>query len=86
MAVIHKRNYAKHGGKFYIHKFIKFSSDFKIKKISKSFFLEKRQSVEFCGGMAIKNHRLVLSFGSMDKKAKLLEMNLAQVEKLFSEK
>jgi hypothetical protein len=62
----------------YGHRFVWLDSGFGIGRVSEAFAWE-RVGVEFCAGMAIRDQRLVVSYGVQDRSAKIVELELGAV-------
>lgn len=75
-AVVHRR----YKMRFYEHKVLEFSKDWQLIRESDEFMFESPQ-IEFCAGLAFKDDKITFSYGVMDKKAVLLQLNFPDLEK-----
>jgi hypothetical protein len=65
------------------HRFILFGEDFSIKSVSKPFCFEQ-DGVEFCAGLAIQDKKILLSYGLLDREAKIIEIDEKVVREMLS--
>jgi len=49
--------------RFYLHRFIRFDSDFRITSVSEPFYFARLDGIEFCAGLGWDGDQLVASFG-----------------------
>jgi hypothetical protein len=78
-----KRTFKK-AGSFYFHKFVEISKDWKIQRVSRPFFIEKR-GIEFCAGIAKHEDKVFLSYGKDDTYSAVLEVSMMDVEAILGD-
>lgn len=66
----------------YRHAFVELDKDFKILRYSDPWVFNKR-TVEFCSGLCIVQNDAILSYGRLDREARLLSIPLPTVERLL---
>ena len=70
------------GGRVYEHCFVELTDDFRIRRISNIWIFE-RPTIEFCAGICIVGRHLILSYGVLDRHARLLRLKLSVVERML---
>ncbi|MDE2260569.1 MAG: glycosyltransferase family 2 protein [Betaproteobacteria bacterium] len=102
LAIIHQRNRAPLVSRFmqkyvmrdpeYQRKKVQFSHcmllldrNFNIKVQSSAFHFEN-DGIEFCAGIACQDDRVLISYGVMDEKARLIELDPSQVDQILGQK
>jgi hypothetical protein len=81
LCVVHCRR-VRPQGHFYEHRFVELTRRFRLRRMSAPFILE-RPVVEFCAGMCLVGRDVYLSYGVLDRKARLMRLDLAEVERLL---
>jgi GT2 family glycosyltransferase len=66
----------------FTHQLILLDSHFNIRSRSRPFKFET-DGIEFCAGLATKGSRILISYGAMDERARLLELDRAEVDALL---
>lgn len=69
---------------YYEHAFVELSRDFKILRVSRPWYFDER-TVEFCAGLCVTADSVILSYGYMDREARLLRLPLRIVEDLLED-
>ncbi len=69
----------------FFHRMILLDRHFNIKAQSKPFQFEV-EGVEFCAGLAAQDDRVLITYGVMDEKARMLELDPSQVDRLLGRK
>jgi hypothetical protein len=64
------------------HRFVLFGKDFSIKAISQPFCFEVN-GVEFCAGLAQNRDKTYLSYGVLDREAKVIEIDTDAVNRML---
>lgn len=79
-----KKKEGKERSKYYLHRFLWYTNDFQLQKMSYPFTFWN-VLVEYCNGIAwrILNKRLVLSVGYFDQQAFLLEVDAMDIDKML---
>ncbi len=67
---------------FYIHRLIVVTDDFRIKAVSREFFLEHK-GAEFCAGLSVEDDGIILSYSARDCTSNLMKVPNAVVRGLF---
>jgi hypothetical protein len=83
LCVVHKR-FEEEKYAYYGHAFVELSRDFKILRVSQPWHFDE-STVEFCAGLCLAGDSAILSYGHMDREAKLLKLPLAIVERLLAD-
>jgi hypothetical protein len=81
LCLVHRRG-KRAEGVFYRHRFVELTRRFGIRRLSEPFILE-RPAVEFCAGLCMIGGDLFLSYGVLDRQARLLRIDRGQVERLL---
>ncbi len=66
----------------FTHHMLLLDRHFNIKSQSKAFHFET-EGIEFCAGLASHDERVLISYGVMDEKARLLELDPSQVDRIL---
>jgi GT2 family glycosyltransferase len=69
----------------FTHHMLLLDRHFNIKTQSKAFHFET-EGIEFCAGLASDGDRVLISYGVMDEKARLLELDPSQVDRILGQK
>jgi len=83
LCVVHKRVLEKKRV-YYQHAFVELSRDFKILRVSRPWYFDA-PTVEFCAGLCLAGDSAILSYGHMDREARLLKLPLSIVENLLTD-
>jgi len=65
------------------HRFIVFGNDFSIKAVSQPFCFEL-DGVEFCAGLAVKDKNVFISYGLLDREAKVIQMDEKKLNEMLT--
>ena len=73
-----------HGRRYYLHRFVHYSEDWELRRVSRPFFFRQRE-IEFSCGMCFAHEpgRLIVGFSVMDREAWLAEVELGVVDELL---
>ncbi len=102
LAIIHQRNRAPLVSRFmqkyvmrdpeyqrkkvqFSHRMLLLDHNFNIKVQSNAFHFEN-DGIEFCAGIACQDDRVLISYGVMDEKARLIELDPSQVDQILGQK
>lgn len=80
LCVVHLRTHVLRS--IYTHRFVEFSDDFRIRRVSQPFVFEI-DGIEFCAGLCLTETHAVLSYGVRDCEARLVRLNLSRVESML---
>jgi GT2 family glycosyltransferase len=69
----------------FTHHMLLLDRHFNIKAQSKAFHFET-EGIEFCAGLASHDERVLISYGVMDEKARLLELDPSHVDRILDQK
>jgi hypothetical protein len=83
LCIVHKR-FERRNYVYYQHAFVELSSDFRILRVSRPWFFDA-STVEFCAGLCLSGDSAILSYGYMDREARLLKLPLQIVEDLLED-
>ena len=81
LGVIHLRRDWRHVSCFE-HRLVELSDDFEIQRMSPAFTLEGTD-VEYCAGLCVTESHAILSYGVRDREARIMRLNLSDVEALL---
>ena len=68
--------------RWYSHRFVAFDKDLKIKKVTPPFYLNEK-GIEYVSGLALKDDKLILSYGFKDCEARIATVSVKEVEVLL---
>lgn len=70
--------------RYYAHRFIEYTVDFRVKRMSLPFYFHDRV-IEFCAGMcySIGHDQFVISYGFKDNEARIATVSVAEVERFL---
>ncbi len=102
LAIIHQRNRAPMVSRFmqkyvtrdpdyqrkkvqFSHRMLLLDRNFNVKVQSNAFHFEN-DGIEFCAGIACQDDRVLISYGVMDEKARLIELDPSQVDQILGQK
>jgi len=84
LAVTHEAiNDPTNGKRAYWHRFVWFDHGMALKRVSKPFVFYERQ-IEFCAGMTLRGHQVVISFGVRDAEAHIATVDQTEVSRMLS--
>jgi len=81
LSVIHKTRTSSKG-KTYEHRFVEWTDEFVIRRVSPRFSFEG-QKIEFCAGLCLTDRHAILSYGLWDRQAHLMRLDIATVEAML---
>jgi len=81
LCVVH-RTVLESGRRVYEHAFLELDENFRIVRVSPSWYFDK-ETVEFCAGLCVTSSHAILSYGFEDGDARLLKIPLRIVERLL---
>lgn len=81
LGVVHSKQMSSKGV-VYAHRFVEFTDDFTIRRVSCWFSFEG-QGIEFCGGLCLTGDHAVLSYGLWDRHAHLMRVDITAVESML---
>ena len=81
LGVVHLRRDWRHVSSFE-HRLVELSADFEIQRMSPAFTLEGAD-VEYCAGLCVTDSHAILSYGVRDREARIIRLNLSDVEALL---
>ncbi len=82
LCVVHKR-IQKEKRLYYQHIFVELSRDLRILRVSPPWYFDE-PTVEFCAGVCLADGNAILSYGHLDREARLLKLPLWVVEDLLA--
>lgn len=68
--------------RWYSHRFVAFDKDLKIKKVTPPFYLNEK-GIEYVSGLALRDDKLILSYGFKDCEARVATVDVKEVETLL---
>jgi hypothetical protein len=81
ICVVHRRRHRPESV-FYEHRFVELTDDFRIRRVSSGWMFES-PVVEFCAGLCISGRSVILSYGVLDRHARLMRIKLRHVERML---
>jgi len=66
-------------GRIYLHRFVRLDARFIVTAVSPAWVFA-HHGIEFCAGMALDDHQLLISYGLKDQEAWIMQVDVAEVE------